>query len=195
MRKVFGIAAAMLVTSTMAPAQAQPVAAVALRAMGHDCQMPYTQVDKRISACTQLIRAAFNSPQTTAVFHLFRGRAYADKGDTQNALADFTATISTLPDLPEAYADAAGVLAREGKNDEASSDFERAGFFFLKKGHCSKAVPAYGEALKINPKLAAALYGRGLCERQNGNATAAQADLAAALAADPAIATKINWPS
>jgi len=44
------------------------------------------------------------------------------------------------------------------------------------------AIDDYNEALRIDPKLASSLYGRGLAKLKKGDATGANADIAAARA-------------
>ena len=48
-----------------------------------------------------------------------------------------------------------------------------------------KAIADYNEALKINPKIAWSLYGRGLAELRKGMTVQAEADIAAAKALAP----------
>ena len=61
------------------------------------------------------------------------------------------------------------------------------GFVFLKMTHFDAAVSDYDAALQINPKLAFALYGRGLARLKNEDA-AGEADIAAAKALQADIA-------
>jgi tetratricopeptide (TPR) repeat protein len=57
----------------------------------------------------------------------------------------------------------------------------------LKAGRLDEAIADYDRAIAINPKFAAALYGRAQAKRQKGDASGADADQAAARALDPAI--------
>jgi len=53
------------------------------------------------------------------------------------------------------------------------------GFVFLKMAHFDAAVSDYDAALRVDPKLAFALYGRGLARLKNEDA-AGESDIAAA---------------
>ncbi len=50
------------------------------------------------------------------------------------------------------------------------------------------SISNYSRALKIDPKFASSLWGRGLAEQQAGEKPAAAADFAAAKAIDPNVA-------
>ena len=52
----------------------------------------------------------------------------------------------------------------------------------LKLGDLDKALADYEAALKLNPKLAGSLYGRGVVKQKKGDAAGAEADMAAAKA-------------
>ena len=49
------------------------------------------------------------------------------------------------------------------------------------------AIADYDEALKLQPKMTASLYGRGLAKRANGNPVGGGADIEAAVKAYPDI--------
>jgi tetratricopeptide (TPR) repeat protein len=159
-----------------------------------NCQNQHVDPDTRIGACGQLIHSNMASHRILAAFYAFRGIAYRDKGDDPDAIKDFTKAIDLKPDYADAFAFLGALLEKQGKQDEAATDFERAGFFYLGGNKCDEAIGQYSSAVEINPKFAAALYGRGLYEKKNGDAKAGQADMDAAAAADPAIAQKYQWP-
>ena len=52
------------------------------------------------------------------------------------------------------------------------------------------AIADYDVALKLNPKLAGSLYGRGLAKRRTGDAAGAEADIAAATALQANVAAR-----
>jgi tetratricopeptide (TPR) repeat protein len=58
----------------------------------------------------------------------------------------------------------------------------------LKSGNFDKAAADYDAALKLDPKLAASLYGRGIAKQKKGDIAGGEADLVAAKAIDPKIA-------
>ena len=56
------------------------------------------------------------------------------------------------------------------------------GFVYLKLGQFDKAAADYDAALKIDPKIATSLFGRGVARLKTGNSAAGNADIAAAKA-------------
>jgi tetratricopeptide (TPR) repeat protein len=55
-----------------------------------------------------------------------------------------------------------------------------------------KAIADYNQALSLNPKMAPALYGRGLAKLKQGDAGGGNADIAAAKALTPNIADEFD---
>jgi hypothetical protein len=53
-----------------------------------------------------------------------------------------------------------------------------------------QSILDYDAALKLNPKFAGALYGRGLAKQKKGDRTGAEADFAAAKTIRPDIAAE-----
>jgi tetratricopeptide (TPR) repeat protein len=124
-----------------------------------------------------------------------RGTAYDNKGDHEHAIADFDAAIKLDPksadaltgrcaaraeagsDLQQALADCEQSLAIRGKDAGALNS--RA-FTYLRLGKFDEAIADYNSALKSNPKLASALYGRGLAKQKKGDSAGGQIDMASA---------------
>jgi tetratricopeptide (TPR) repeat protein len=158
----------------------------------NNCQNRQLDPKLRIDACTTLIHGNLVSHKLLAALYGIRGEAYFEAGDRENALADYSKAIELGP-FPEAYAGRAELLEQEGKTGEADQDRERAGFYYLTKGDCDAALSNYNAALGRDSKIAAALYGRGLCEAQKDPAASA-ADLSAARALDSGIESKYSWP-
>ena len=52
------------------------------------------------------------------------------------------------------------------------------GLAYLKKGQWDAAIADYNAALRLNPKLASSLYGRGLAKLKNGDTNGGNADMA-----------------
>jgi tetratricopeptide (TPR) repeat protein len=59
---------------------------------------------------------------------------------------------------------------------------------YLKMGQFDSAINDYSSALRIEPKLASALYGRGLARIKKGDAAGGNADLSAAQGIEKKIA-------
>jgi len=55
----------------------------------------------------------------------------------------------------------------------------------LRRNRFDNAIADYDEALKINPKIAWSLYGRGIAELRKGMTAKGEADIAAAKALAP----------
>jgi tetratricopeptide (TPR) repeat protein len=89
-----------------------------------------------------------------------RGFTYLDKGDFENALADFSENIRLDPKCASAY---------HGR-----------GTAYREKGEYDRAILDYTEAIRISPKYGAAYWGRGSCYRTRGEMTKAEADFAQA---------------
>ena len=53
---------------------------------------------------------------------------------------------------------------------------------YLKMGQWDSAIDDYRSALRLDPKLASSLYGRGLAKLKTGDTTGGNADIAAAKA-------------
>ena len=54
------------------------------------------------------------------------------------------------------------------------------GFAYAANGDNDRAIEDYNEALKLNPKQALSLFGRGLAKLKKGDASGGEADIAAA---------------
>ena len=72
----------------------------------------------------------------------------------------------------------------------SAAKFDSRGLAYLKIGNAQSSVADYNAALGINPRLAGALYGRGLAKRLAGDAAGGNADVAAATAIDGGIAAE-----
>jgi tetratricopeptide (TPR) repeat protein len=63
-------------------------------------------------------------------------------------------------------------------NDAATYDSR--GLTYLKMGQFDSAIEDYSSALRFEPKMASALYGRGLAKLKKGDEAGGNADLSAA---------------
>jgi len=66
------------------------------------------------------------------------------------------------------------------------------GLAHLKRGLLDKSIEDYNAALRLDPRFAAALYGRAIARRKAGDAEGAAADLASARAINPTIADELS---
>jgi tetratricopeptide (TPR) repeat protein len=86
--------------------------------------------------------------------------------------------------LEAALADCDQALKKE-RNSVTMSD---RGLVLLRLGRFDESIAQFSAALKAEPRLAPALYGRGLAELKKGNKAAGDADIAAAASIAPALA-------
>jgi tetratricopeptide (TPR) repeat protein len=84
-------------------------------------------------------------------------------------------------DLDKALADCDAAVRR----DKTSATMGNRGLVLLRLGRLDDAIAQYGEAIRAQPRDAAALYGRGLAELKKGQKAAGDADIAAATAIAP----------
>ena len=73
-----------------------------------------------------------------------------------------------------------------------NADFlDSRGFTYLKMRRLPQALADYDASLKIAPRQAAALFGRGVVRRQMGDVSGGDADIAAATAIDGTVARQL----
>jgi tetratricopeptide (TPR) repeat protein len=146
-------------------------------------------------ALADLTRAIEIDP-TYAIALTDRGTVYDNKNDHPHAIADFDAAIKLDPkstdaltgrcaaraeqgdDLQGALADCNQVLQMRGNN--SAGTLNSRGFTYLRLGQYDNAIADFNAALKLNAKLASALYGRGLAKQKKGDAAGGQVDMATA---------------
>ncbi|HEX4159067.1 MAG TPA: tetratricopeptide repeat protein [Rhizomicrobium sp.] len=158
-------------------------------------------------------REATNTPGSTvslptsgALVGALEGRAevYAITGKRDLALADADHIFRLAPDAANSYAIRCRILAiLKTEFDNALGDCSKAlkleprntqalgasGLLQYQLGHLKDAQDDFDQALGISPRLAGALYMRGVIELHGGDDTAGSADIAAATLQDPTIAT------
>ena len=138
----------------------------------------------------------------SALAHFNRGNAHLGKGQYEQAIEDYDLAIRLKPDFAAAYDNRCWARAVTGNLKPALADcnqairlappgnagtFESRGFIFLKMTNFDAAVSDYEAALRRNPSLAGALYGRGMAKLWNADSTG-EADIAAAKALQSDIA-------
>jgi tetratricopeptide (TPR) repeat protein len=150
------IAASMLVATSMAAALAATLPANAKGATAKDpCFFEFAQPDKRIAACTALIRSGVAG--ITAAL-LSRAGAFGQKGDYQHAVEDATQVIALAPS-PVAYYTRALAYHDDGEDMRAIADCDAAlgmqpdnGALFV-RGAAYQGLAAYSEAIRDFTKI------------------------------------------
>lgn len=135
------------------------------------------------------------------------GVAYGRAGLFEPAIAELNLWIAAHPkseDMPQALSARCWTRAVWGKELEAAlADCDTAlrrnkvsevmanrGLVLLRMGRLDEAVVQYNAAIGQQPKLAPALYGRGLAELKKGDKAKGEADIAAANALAPGLAAQ-----
>ena len=136
-----------------------------------------------------------------------RARLYARTGQYDFATVDADRLVEIAGSDASAYATRCAVrgMAAKGladaladcdralsiaKDDKAAHDFRA--LTLLKLGRLDEAMADCNAALGPNGKRPASLYLRGVVERRKGDAAAASADIAAALASDSSVAARFE---
>ena len=71
------------------------------------------------------------------------------------------------------------------RKDPITTVMQNRALVLLRLGRVDEAIAQYNAALKLQPRAAWSLYGRGLAEQKKGLVSAAEADIAAATAIAP----------
>ena len=123
-----------------------------------------------------------------------RAGAYLKKGDYARAVQDYDEAVRLNPGLELVWhgrcwaqailgelqmaLEACNKALQSGINNAAAHD--SLGLIHLKMEQPGAAIDDYTAALQLNPKLASALYGRGLARSKTGDQAGSDADIAAA---------------
>jgi tetratricopeptide (TPR) repeat protein len=92
-------------------------------------------------------------------------------------------------ELPGAEADCAEAVKLEPKQ---ASYWDSYAVVALRAGRLDDALSRFGQALTLNPKLAASLYGRGLTKLRKGDAVGGNQDVAAARVLSPKVGDELE---
>jgi tetratricopeptide (TPR) repeat protein len=158
------------------------------------CADAHGPADKRISACTELIKETSGTQQLSDLYNN-RGTAYADKNDQDSALADYTYAIQLNPDNSVPYTNRGDLHYQKGDIDSAIEDyntalrlqptFERAYIgrtaAFLKKNDAQGALNSADQMISNEPNSAIAVETRAYVLKIIGRRDEAIADYRKAL--------------
>jgi tetratricopeptide (TPR) repeat protein len=122
-----------------------------------------------------------------------RAEAHLRKNEYDRAVRDYDAAIGLDPNLKSVWSGRCWSRAIVGALQAAMEDCNRAlqaatdaatfdsrGLIYLKMGQLGAAIEDYSSALRSEPKLASALYGRGLAKLRSGDRAGGDADVSAA---------------
>ena len=138
-----------------------------------------------------------------------RGTLHKKKGDFERALADYTKAIEIDPNYDEPHNQRCWLRATANRDlplalgdcdraiaiDPEDADYVNSrGLVYLRLDRLDDAIADYDTALRLKPKLAGSLYGRGLAKQRKGDQAGGEADIAAAKAIKADIAEEFaKW--
>jgi tetratricopeptide (TPR) repeat protein len=134
-----------------------------------------------------------------ALYYFLRGNEHSERGELNQAIADFTEALRIYPQFAAAYHNRAVIETRRGEPDRAIADFAKALRFdpdnpatYLDRGRAYGAVGQYdlaladfNQALGLDPKNARAYRDRGAIHSRKGANDRAIADCKESLRLDP----------
>jgi len=155
------------------------------------------KLDRRFSLPTPLVFALLilsgcaPSKQQQALDVYNRGVAYLNKGEYDEAIADFTEAIRLNPEFAEVYYNRGLTYGRDkGDFENAIADFTEAirlkpdyaeayynrDIAEFSNGDTDKAIADHTEAIRLKPDYAKAYYNRGVAFEDRGDKSKAEQD-------------------
>jgi tetratricopeptide (TPR) repeat protein len=154
------------------------------------------ELDLAIAAFDEAIKLNPNYSEAFAN----RAEAYLKQHNYDRAARDYDDAIRIAPGLDVVWSGRCWARAILGNLQAALEDCNKAlqartnaatydsrGLIYLKMGQFGAAIDDYNSALQFDPKLATALYGRGLAKLKQGNSITGETDIAKAKAIQPNI--------
>lgn len=130
------------------------------------------KLDRGDEARALLAKLRAKSPRGAIVLNQLCWAQAGANFDLDQAHADCTAALKIMPNMPPIIDSLALVLLRQDKFDES--------------------IARYSAALAKAPKQAASLYGRGIAKLRKGDKAGGEADVKAAIAADPFVVAQFQ---
>ena len=157
--------------------------------------------DDRIPACTRLLESTAKDADVVEIY-VSRAKGWHQKGNFDNAIADYRAALNRNPKLSaalqglgdsyfrksefhsaiKAYSEA---LAVEKKSEKKSELFNSRGLAQFNIGEFSSAIKDFVEAIKVNPKFSSAYNNRGIAYTMSKQFESAIKDFTKAIEIDP----------
>ena len=160
------------------------------------------------AAITHYTNAIELKPDLVNVYNN-RGNVYADKGDIENAIKDFTTAIQLIQlpsDLASAHNNRGSAYADKGELDNAIRDYNKAiqlnpnyaeayynrAIAYADKGELDNVIIDYTQAIELKPDFAEAYNNRGIAYKEKGDFDSAINDYNAAIKLQPDDAEAYN---
>jgi tetratricopeptide (TPR) repeat protein len=138
-------------------------------------------------------------PKKIPIAYLSRGTEYADLGQWDAAIADYTMAIEIDPKFANAYSNRGVAFGNLGQWDKAIADYTLAikidpkfpmtysncGIAYGNLGQWRKAIDCYTMAIEIDPKFKDAYSNRGIAYGNLGQWSEAVSDFSRAIEIDP----------
>ena len=114
--------------------------------------------------------------KSKTAIHLFKGAAYALKGQWDHAITEYNKAIEINPRFAMAYRTRGSAYSKRHQYEEAIADFnkaielnprlvtaylERGRTYMSGKGQLDQAISDFSKTIELNPRFAQAYYNRG----------------------------------
>jgi lipoprotein NlpI len=163
--------------------------------------------DLTIAGCTRIIEDAKQKPKARGVAFYNRGNAYVQKGDHDQAIADFDEALKLEPKNASILNNRGNARSDKGESDAAMTDFEAAikinpryaaAYFnranaLAAKGETDRALKDYDAAIRNNRRNVNAYIARGALFLATGVTAKARADMSQAARIAPKNAYAVLW--
>jgi tetratricopeptide (TPR) repeat protein len=162
--------------------------------------------ERRLAACTQVIEGKTFAADQKAIAYRNRGRARAEAGAFDAAIADLGEAIRLNATDSQALAYRAQARLGRGDTEGAIADmsevirlrptsaagYNARGHAHLVKGEATQAIADFTQAIKLNPQSATAHNNRGLAHKSAGDLGRAIDDFTQAIMLNPIYALAYN---
>ncbi len=149
-----------------------------------------------------LFRHALDVTTANSLAHNNLGTALHERGDTQQAAAQYREALRIRPAYPEALVNLGNALALQGKKEEAIDRYREAlrikpvypealinlGTALAEQGDAKQAIAQYREALRLKPDMAVAHHNLAFVLDKRGELAEAVREYAEAVRIDPGYA-------
>jgi lipoprotein NlpI len=163
--------------------------------------------DLAVAGCTRIIEDARQKPKARGVAFYNRGNAYVQKGDHDQAIADFDEALKLEPKNASIYNNRGNARNDKGESDAAMADFDAAiktnpryaaayfnrGNALAAKGETDRALKDYAAAIRNNKRNVNAYIARGALLLASGASAKARADMTQAARIAPKNAYAVLW--